>query len=157
MSSFVDRRITSVSNRVGCTHSLARSCSTLLYFEISTSESRPGASSGRAIKSRGRVPSVTYRGETEDIDVSKQTSASLVRYQFSESFSHSSKFLPSFLVILFVQDDIVDVMDYEAQLFVSNQPVGLHHTLQSSKCGPSRRERLESNDEDSKCLVLEKS
>lgn len=80
MSSLAESRMTRVSNKVGCTHNLASSWSTRLYFEISIGESRDGASSGRAMNNRGRVPSVTCRADAADIDVSNLMRASLGQY-----------------------------------------------------------------------------
>lgn len=62
-------------------HNFASSWSTRLYFEISIGESRDGASSGRAMNNKGRVPSVTCRADAADIDVSSVMRASLGRYQ----------------------------------------------------------------------------
>ena len=77
MSSLAESRMTRVSNKVGCMHSLVSSWSTRRYFEISIGESRDGASSGRAMNNRGRVPSVTCRADAADIDVSSLMRASL--------------------------------------------------------------------------------
>lgn len=48
-------------------------------------------------------------------------------------------------------------MNHETQLFVSDQPLGLHHALQSSECINPRRERLESSDEDPEGLIFKRS
>lgn len=88
MSSFVDKRITSVSNKTCCVQILVKSDSVRQYLARSTPESRAGASSGRELNSSGSVKSETCFGVMKDMEESKSMSASLnkIEHQRKRSF-----------------------------------------------------------------------
>lgn len=107
-SSLVERRTTSISKRSDWIQSLLRKARMRQYLSRSVSAARGGARSGRVVKRRGRVVSVTWRAVIAEISAksSKITSLRITVCQVNESvhkwqnknltYPTSSSSIPSF-------------------------------------------------------------